>query len=69
MQMILGDHENSEHSLKRKSPNALSTAQRREGGEQEQYPLDTRRGCMENVSLNTGANYKRYVYTVLHNAM
>jgi hypothetical protein len=29
--MILGDHEDSENSLKRKSPNALSAAQRRGG--------------------------------------
>jgi hypothetical protein len=31
--MTLGDHEDSENSLKRKSPNALPSAQRRVGGE------------------------------------
>jgi hypothetical protein len=56
--MILGDHKDSENSLKRKSLNA---AQRREGGGPEQYAPDATRGCMENASLNTGANCKRYI--------
>jgi hypothetical protein len=30
---------------------------------------DATRGCMENASLNTGANCKRYICTVLHNVM
>jgi hypothetical protein len=37
--MILGDHEDSENSLKRKESNALSAAQRRGGGEPEQYAI------------------------------
>jgi hypothetical protein len=50
--MILGDHEDSENSLKRRSSNALSTAQRRGGREPEWYAPDETRGCMENASLN-----------------
>jgi hypothetical protein len=46
----------------------LSAAQRRGGGKPEQYAPDATRVCMENASLNTGANCKRYVCTVLHNA-
>jgi hypothetical protein len=64
--MILWD---SENSLKRKGPNALSAEQSRGGVEPEQYAPDATRGCMENASLNTGASYKRYVCTVLHNVM
>jgi hypothetical protein len=69
--MILRDHENSKNSLKIKSPNALSTAQRRGGGEPEQYAPDATRECMENAFLNTGANCERYVSTVLqvHNVL
>jgi hypothetical protein len=63
-QMIVGDRENSENSLKRKSPNALSAARRRVGGEPEQYAPDATRGCIENASLNTGSNCKRYICTV-----
>jgi hypothetical protein len=67
--MILGNHEDSENSLKRKSPNALSSAQRKGGGEPKQYAPNSTRGCMENATLNTGANGKRYVCTVLHKVM
>jgi hypothetical protein len=67
VQMILGDHENSENSLKRKSPNTLPAAQKREGREPE--ASDATRSGMENASLNTGANCKRYVCNVLHNVM
>jgi hypothetical protein len=48
-QMIFGDHKDSENSLKRKSPNALSAAQRRGGGEPEGYAPYATRGCMENA--------------------
>jgi hypothetical protein len=47
----------------------LSAAQRRGGGEPEQYVPVAIMGCMENVSLNTGANCRRYICTVLHNVM
>jgi hypothetical protein len=57
-QMILGDHEDSENSLKIKIPNALSATQRSGGGQTQQYAPDARQGCMETASLNTGANYK-----------
>jgi hypothetical protein len=67
--MILRDREDSENSLKRKSPNALSAAEKRGGREPEQYAPDATWGCMENASLNTGANCKRYVCTILHNVM
>jgi hypothetical protein len=66
--VILRNHEDSGNSLKRRSPNALSAAQRRDV-EAVQYAPDATRGCMENASLNTGANCKRYVYSVLHNVM
>jgi hypothetical protein len=59
--MNLGDHEDSENFLKRKSPNALPAAQSRGDREPEQYAQDSTRGCMENASLNTDANSKRYV--------
>jgi heterodisulfide reductase subunit B len=36
----------------------------RRGREPEQYVLDATKGCMENASLNTGANCKRYICTV-----
>jgi hypothetical protein len=49
--MILEDKEDSENSLKRKSPNALSAAQRRGGKEPEQYAPDATSGCMENAFL------------------
>jgi hypothetical protein len=40
------------------------------GGDPEgYYAPDATRGCMENASLKTGANCKRYVCTVLHNVM
>jgi hypothetical protein len=68
-QIILGDHEGSKNSLEGKSPNALSTAQRRGGRESGQYAPDATRGCMENASLNTGANCKRYICIVLHNVI
>jgi hypothetical protein len=67
--MILGDRKDSENSLKRRSPNTLSAVQGRGGREPEQYALDATRGCMENASLNTGANCKRYMCTVLHKVM
>jgi hypothetical protein len=67
--MILGDHKDSKNSLKRRSPNALSAAQKRGGGEQEQYTPDATRDCRENASLNTGAKDKRHVCTILHNVM
>jgi hypothetical protein len=41
--------------------NVCSTKERRQTAEQ--YAPDATRGCMENVSLNTGANCKRYVYS------
>jgi hypothetical protein len=65
--MILRVCENLENSLKRKSPNALSAAQRNGGGGE--YTPDATRGCMKNAFLNTGANCKRYICTVLHNVM
>jgi hypothetical protein len=49
-QMILGDQEDSENSLKRKGLNALSAAQRRGGFEPEQYAPHATRGCRENAS-------------------
>jgi hypothetical protein len=58
-QMILWDHEDSETPLKRKSPNALSAAQWRGGRKPEHYAPDATRGCMENASLNTGADCKK----------
>jgi hypothetical protein len=48
--MIREDHEDSEKSLKRKSPNALSATERKGGGDPEQYAPDATRGCMENAS-------------------
>jgi hypothetical protein len=57
-QMILGDQEDSENSLKRKSPNALSAAQRRGGGEPEQHASHATRGCMENASSTQGLTAK-----------
>jgi hypothetical protein len=57
-QMILGDYEDSENPLKRRSCNKLSAAQRRGGREAEWYAPDETWGCMENASLNTGANCK-----------
>jgi hypothetical protein len=53
----------------KKSPNAMSAAERMGGGEPEQYAPHVTRGCTENASLNTGGNCKRYVCTVLHNVM
>jgi hypothetical protein len=47
----------------------LSAAQRTGDGEPEQYAKDARRGCMENASLNIGANYKRYICIVLCNVI
>jgi hypothetical protein len=47
----------------------LSATQRRGDREPEQYSPDATRGCMENASLNTGANCKRYICTVVHNVM
>jgi hypothetical protein len=35
----------------------------------EQYVPDATRGCMENAALNTGANCKSYMCTLLHNVM
>jgi hypothetical protein len=67
--MILSDHEDSENSLKRKSPNALSAAQRRGGRGPEQCATNETRDCMKNASLNKGANHKRHICTVLHNVM
>jgi hypothetical protein len=66
-QLILRDHEDLGNSLK--SPNALSAAQRRGGGEPEQYAPGATRGCRENASLNTGANCEGYACTTLHNVM
>jgi hypothetical protein len=57
--MILEDHGDSQNSLKRKSPSALSAAQRRGGREPEQYVPDAIRGCMENASLNTGTKLQK----------
>jgi hypothetical protein len=67
--MILRDHEDSENSLKRRSPNALSTALRRGGREPDQYAPDATGGFVDNASLNTGVNCKCYVCTVLYNVM
>jgi hypothetical protein len=68
-QMILGDHEDSENSLKRMSPSALSATERGEGRDPEHCAPDATRGCTDNTSLNTGANCKRYICTVLYNVM
>jgi hypothetical protein len=38
-------------------------------GESEQYAPDATRGCMVNASLNTGANCKMYICTVLQNVI
>jgi hypothetical protein len=65
-QVILGDQESSENSLKGKSPNVLTAAQRRGGREPEQCAPDAARGCMENASLNTGANCRRYKYMLFY---
>jgi hypothetical protein len=62
--MILGDHENSENSMKRKIPNALSAAQKREGREPEQC-IKCNKGLHGECFPNEGANCKRYVCTVL----
>jgi hypothetical protein len=62
--MILGDHESSKNSLKRKSSNVLSATQKRGGREP-----DATRSSMENTFLNTDAYCKRYVCTVLHNVL
>jgi hypothetical protein len=59
----------TQNFLKRKSANVLIAAQRRGGGEPEQYAPDATRGCMENASLSTGANCKRYICTVVYNVM
>jgi hypothetical protein len=53
--MILRDHEDSENSIKRKSPSALSAHQRRRCTEPEHYAPDATRGCMEDGSLNIDA--------------
>jgi hypothetical protein len=53
----------------KKEYNSLAAAKRRGGGEPEQCASDATRGCMENASLNTGANCKRYICTVLRYIM
>jgi hypothetical protein len=55
--------------MKMKNPNVLSAAQRRGDAQPEQYAPGATRGCMENASLKTGANCRRYACTVLYNVM
>jgi hypothetical protein len=65
--MILRDQENSEKSLKERVP--MHCLQHKAEEVKSQNTPNATRGCMENASLNTGANCKRYVCTVLHNMM
>jgi hypothetical protein len=53
----------------KKESNSLAAAQRKGGGDSEQYAPDETRGCMKTASLNTGANCKRCIHTVSHNVM
>jgi hypothetical protein len=64
-QVILGDREDSENSLKIES-HCIFCSTKEKIREPEQYEPDAIRGCMENASLKTGALCKRYVCTILY---
>jgi hypothetical protein len=65
-QVIIGDHEDLENSLKIKESQCIVCSTKEKSGEPEQHAPDATRGCMENASLNTGANCKRYICTILY---